>query len=413
MVTGPFDDVELPRATETSYGVELRVPIYEVDGITIAVILCTADGRNVGLFLTRDATGKDPKRPRYFVTCVYSSPLTGGSARYVARMTDLGDDLYNLTFNRKPVRAAWRTIYVVPAPSDFDSGSTTAPNLTVNCNPVSRFHVPRWLIARLIALRFEVEQIRDTEALQIVEILRRSPAISIYLFLGSCAERHDRDPEKPPVLWAKIDMQIHPGMDIFTHDCSEDHIDSESWATRSKVFGDTDRKVRLSFTPSTQMSESVFVIHLELFGRIFEQMLQDAAVSFPSLTDLAKDRSRLTPSNAITPFRPCTFAQIESTPTRNPASSSSRSPSSTSTASSSHTRSSRIPRLAASSHGLDTHVQGRPQQNHDGLRTPSVHRASPRQGKGTRPLQMPPTPFAPAGSPRSVAPGKSDARNGG
>ncbi len=41
-LTGPFDGVELPRAamTVTSHGVEIRLPIHEADGITIAVTLC-------------------------------------------------------------------------------------------------------------------------------------------------------------------------------------------------------------------------------------------------------------------------------------------------------------------------------------------------------------------------------------
>ncbi len=341
-MTGPFDGVELPRVAVTSYGVELRVPIHEADGITIAVILCNINinGRHFGLFLTRDKQGKDPKRPRYFAGCLYTKPATG-SAGHTARMADLGDDLYNLTFNGKPVKALWRTIYVVPTPSDLDSGHATTPEgLMINCNPASRFRIPRWLIARFIALQFGVRQIRNTE-------------------------HHDHDSNKRMRLWAKVDVLLaYMPLRIFPHDCSEDHLDSESWATRSKLFGDADRGVRLSLMPSTRMPGSVLVIHLELLGRVFEEMLHEAGASslFPSLADLARDTPRPIPSDLVALCQPRSPSQIESTSpqtrsnsSRTPSSDSSRTPSSTSTTAS-HPRSSRIPRL--SPRRLDTRADG-------------------------------------------------------
>ncbi|KAI1782205.1 hypothetical protein LXA43DRAFT_847400, partial [Ganoderma leucocontextum] len=204
---------------------------------------------------------------------------------YVARIADLGDDLYNLTFNGKRIEATWRTIYVVPTASDLDSGSTTASNLIINCNPASRFRIPRWLIARFTTLQFEVYQIWNTEMLQVVRILHHSKA-HIFVSFGSCTEH--QDPDKPPLLWAKIDVVSLIDMLTFTHDCSEDHLNAESWATCSKVFGDADRKVQLSLMPSTRMSESRLVIHMELFGKTFEEMLREASVSFPSLDDLKR-----------------------------------------------------------------------------------------------------------------------------
>ena len=175
----------------------------------------------------------------------------------------------------------------MPTASDLDSGGSAAPNLTLNCNPVSRFRFPRWLIARFTTLQFEVDQVRNTEALQVVRILHRSKA-RIFVSLGSCTEHRDHDPDKPPALWAKVDVVSLIDVDTFTHDCADDHIDSESWASRSKVFGDVDRKVRLSFMPSTRMSENVLVVHTELFGSTFEEMLRESNVSLPSLDDLRK-----------------------------------------------------------------------------------------------------------------------------
>ncbi|PIL26570.1 hypothetical protein GSI_12328 [Ganoderma sinense ZZ0214-1] len=234
-LTGPFKGgIELPRVAVTNYGVELRVPIHESNGITIAVMLCQNNGRNIGILLTRDSRGKDPKRPRYFTGCPFTKPDTG-LARYAARLVDLGDDLYALTFDRKPVKAAWRTIYVVPTPSDLDTiDSVTTPNLMINCNPASRFRIPRWLVTRFTTLQFEVRQVRNDESLQVLHF---------FLTLGtriSCIHHNGGHPDQPPQLWAKVDVLLpHVSIDVFTHSCSEDHIDSKSWATRSRVYSDS------------------------------------------------------------------------------------------------------------------------------------------------------------------------------
>ncbi|KAM5534181.1 hypothetical protein V8D89_012201 [Ganoderma adspersum] len=442
--TGPFDGgVELPRATVTSYGVELRVPIHEADGVTIAVILCQRNGRHFGLFLTRDGRGRDPKRPRYFTGCLYTDPDTG-PARFIARMIDLGDDLYNLTFNGKPVKASWRTIYVVPTASDLDSGSLTTPDLIINCNPASRFRVPRWLIGRFTALQFSVRQLENTEMLQVLSFFLNQRA-QIYVSLGSCVQHDGGYPDKPPQLWAKVDVLLpHAGMDTFTHVCSMDHIESKSWAARSKFFGDADRGVQLSLTPSTRMSDNSLVIHLQLLGRVLEGMLQgDGGLSiFPSLVDLAeRDTPHLAPKDPIASSpsrtsslqtRPTSSRTSSSAPSRNRPSASSpaihssasspthpstasRGHSSTST-SASHTRFSRIP-PPESPISPGTHVQGRLQKRHDRNLKPQPEQGARlrRQAEGAHRLQTPspPPPTASGSHRRFGAPREREKDEGG
>ena len=298
----------------TSYGIQFRLPIHEADGITIAVILCRSNGHHFGLFLTRDGEGKDPKRPRYFTGCVYSESHTR-PATYAARMVDLGDDIYKLTFNGKRVEATWRTIYVVPTPSDLDYGDRTTPSLMLNCNPASRFHIPRWLIARLTNLQFEISQVRDTEALQVIVILHRlNGDTSIFVSLGLCSANCGSD--NRPHLWAKVDVMFLTTVSTFTHDCSKDHLESESWVARSKDFGEAERRVRLSLIPSTRMSESVLEVHLELFGRVFENIIRDAGVSFPSLADIERGAPRAigapTPTDPAASSQPPSPSQTES-----------------------------------------------------------------------------------------------------
>ena len=312
----------MPSLALTSYGIELRLPIYEADGVTIAVLLCRGPNRHYfGLFLTRDSRGKDPTRPRYFTGCVVNKPdQAQGSGEFAARLADLGDDLYNPTLNGRAVKASWRTVYVVPTASNLDSGSSTTPNLVINRNPTSRFRIPRWLIARFTALQFTVVQSRNTEALQVLEIHLHG-TVCIYLSLGSCVQHRDRDPSKPPQLWAKVDVLLLPvSFDTFAHDCSQDHLDCESWVTRSKVFGGADRAVRFSFTPSTRMPDTVLVVHLELLGRVLEKILRDSGdlSLFPSLADRESETlvPRLAPTYPAVSSPPSrTLSQIEPTST--------------------------------------------------------------------------------------------------
>ena len=305
----PFEPVELPHATVTSYGIQFRLPVATVDNITLAVILCQSGRRNFGLLLTRDVRAKDPQRPRYFVGHGYTRSSTG-SATYLARMCDLGEDLYHLVFNGRGVRASWRTIYLVPTASDINSETATSPKLLINCSPLSRFQLPRWLVDRFIGLQFEVDERAHGDTLQVVSFIHRSKG-RIFMCLGTCTEHHG--PDKPP-LWANVFVTTLVNPDTFVHDCSEDHLGSESWAMRSRLFGDDDRTVRLSFTQCRRRLPEVFlVIHLELSGNIFaDSVLKGAGISFPPLEDPKRDSESPCPipDTLFTSYRPHLHARL-------------------------------------------------------------------------------------------------------
>lgn len=299
MTSGPFDRVELPHATMTSYGIQFRLPVATVDDITLAVILCQAGKRHVGLFLTRDDRAKDPERPRYLVGRSFTRSKMGSRESYLARLCDLGDNIYKLTFNGKPVEASWKTIYVVPTTSDLDSESATSPKFLINCYPGSRFQLPRWLVDRFIGLQFEVKEVIYTQTLQIISFIHRSQG-RIFMCLGAC-ERHG-GPDNPP-LWANIIITTGVALEDFPHNCSEDHLNSDSWAVRSRTFGDADRMVRLSFIQSTgrTLPETSVTIHLKLSGTIFENsMLRESSISFPSLVSPERDPPCLIPDTLLT-----------------------------------------------------------------------------------------------------------------
>ena len=226
--------------------------------------------------------------------------------------------------------ASWRTIYVVPTPSDLESVSSTTPNLIMNCNPTSGFRVPRWLIARFTMLGYEVDQIRNTPTLQVVKIFHSREA-QIFVSFGSCTEnRHnDSNIDKPVQLWAKVGIVHFDNIDTFPHSCSEDHLDSQSWATRSKVFGDPERGIRFSLMPSTRKPDGeLLVVHLELLGHVYEKMLQEAGVSslFPTLAALERDIPRIAANDPALTSQPRTPMRIEPTSLQIPPQPSSRIP---------------------------------------------------------------------------------------
>ena len=255
--------------TITSYGVKLRLPVFESDGVTVAVLLCEDGESHFGLILQRDSEGKDLTRRRYYAGCAYATSKS--KTRQVARMADLGDNLYDLRFNGKRVEARWRTIFIVPSPPDSGSRGATVSNLTINCDPTPAFRFPHWLVSRFAALQFEVYQVENPESHTMIRIFHRTQK-HLYLLFGICQDR-------PRSRWAKI--IISRSRPLASHDCSKDHIDS--WTAQSKDFyGGAGETARLSFVPCKRQPETTLVIHVELLGRLYEEMLREAHVSFPS-----------------------------------------------------------------------------------------------------------------------------------
>ncbi|TBU54411.1 hypothetical protein BD310DRAFT_1041789 [Dichomitus squalens] len=301
-----FDHIELPRISITTYGIKLRLPVFEADGVTVAVLLCEDyDDNHLGLFISPGPPRSDPTRPRYYAGCQYRIGQASGA--YIARLVSLGDDLKNLQFNGKPVEATWRTIYVVPSPPDGESSSAATARLTINCVPCGPFRFPNWLMSRFLALGFDVIQQQWDERAGPVTCLIIHHSIRgdiTHLDLGLC---HLNSTAR----WSKVAM--YSGDDFKEsgdvprdHSCKEHHIDS--WNARSKVFpdsaSDADCSVRLSSTPCKASSGiSKLVVHMELLGRVYEKMLREANMTnaFPSLKALEKSTQLIPPNHTPIP----------------------------------------------------------------------------------------------------------------
>ncbi|KAI1792351.1 heterokaryon incompatibility protein-domain-containing protein [Ganoderma leucocontextum] len=300
---GPFDRVELPRIAVTSYGVQIRLPIFEVQGVTVAVPLCRLvhGNEHLGLILTADSSARDPTRRRYHVGARYRDDTWTNIG--VLRLASLGTDLYNLRFDGEVVRAQWHTIYIVPAPPDWASPEASVSRFTLNCGPDPPFRLPHALVSKFVALDFTPTQSTVTTASSprtVTRIVFDNPYRSelIYLDLGLCRRPGSQQSERG-ARWARAMIGSPAGTygfdhpDPGMHDCARHHIDL--WEGQAMSFGGADRTVRLSFAPCKIMPETTVVVHVELSGFAYEDMLRTANGSFS--TPIARPTAPFSPSS--------------------------------------------------------------------------------------------------------------------
>ena len=278
----------------TSYGVECRLPVFEVQGVTVAILLCRLvhGDEYLGLILTADSSARDPTRRRYHVGTQYRDDTWTNIG--VLRLASLGTDLYNLRFDGEPVHARWQTIYVVPAPPDWASPEASVTRFTLNCSSDPPFRLPHTIISKFIALGFTPTQttVKSASSQRTVNRIVFDNCYRgevIYLDLGLChqlpptaLQQHD---EGSGTRWARAMIRSPAGSygfdhpDPGMHDCTRHHIDL--WKECTMAFGGADRTVRLSFAPCKIMPETTVVVHVELVGVAYEDMLKAANVVFP------------------------------------------------------------------------------------------------------------------------------------
>ena len=68
----------------------------------------------------------------------------------------------------------------------------------------------------------------------------------------------------------------------YVHDCTTDHI--ANWPNGTREFVDTERTIRLVFTPCTHAPERTLVLGLELSGSRYEQIQKNANIRLPPPT---------------------------------------------------------------------------------------------------------------------------------
>ena len=263
---------------------ECRFPVGEVDGITIAVLLTETEDQHVGLLLFPAPADEalDPTRNLYYTSWTFTVP---NGSRVTMKLALLGSDLYNLRFRGKPIHASWKTIYIrtrCDGPSDRSDVAWTifkTPSLP------AAFRLSRAAISGTAAMELTLRsgQLRcqDSESQPQVWHVFFFPetAEQLEIMAGTCVASDNRR------IWAYVMMwhsetwglwEDHSG-----HNCATDHI--ADWPHRTRVFGDKheERRLTLWFTDCPHAPGAV-VFHLHLGGRIYEEMMREANVTFPS-----------------------------------------------------------------------------------------------------------------------------------
>lgn len=197
------------------------------------------------------------------------------------RLVTLGNDLYNLQFNGKAVRASWRDIHIQAVPQAWYSPQTSIARLQLNCTIDPPFRIPHWLMAQFSMSGFQlVSQAGNEGELPLRLLLSAAPyGEFIHLDLGLCGGDHSQ----PATHWAKV--LIHHDKDLsawstphHTHDCEKHHI--ALWSGGTKVFGDEPsvRAVQLSFSRCNLavVTESrTLAVDIKLKGTVYADINDD------------------------------------------------------------------------------------------------------------------------------------------
>ena len=285
----PFDGIEVPTARLDSYGVVCRLPVFEEDGVMVAILLCEDESHeHVGLLLNlMYPVSYDPIRPMYHTSAAFIDAENAEQQVLLNyRLVTLGDDLYNLQFNGKAVQARWRTLYINPRPQAWNSPDTSISQLRLNCTVHPAFRLPHWLMARFATLGFQLLPEAGSDGGLPIRLLLRAVPHGEFIFvdLGLCGGGDSQ----PGIHWAKV--LIHHDKDtsnwdtpVDTHDCTQDHI--ASWPEGKRLFGDASgstaaRSVRLSFSSCTlavSKNSRTLAVHIELEGSIYANIIKDRA----------------------------------------------------------------------------------------------------------------------------------------
>ncbi|KAI0740646.1 heterokaryon incompatibility protein-domain-containing protein [Earliella scabrosa] len=293
---GPFGQLELPTLTSTVDGLGCRFPIIEVDGMTVAVLLCELSGFHVGLLLHPSPNPiQDPRRRMY--RTAYTFQL--GDDRRDSRLIALGNDYYNIWINGQRRTAEWRDICIED--SRTMAGTVAESLVQVNCiATVPPFRIPLWLIGRLTAMELQQVSVgvisrpaaaaNDADTPMLVrlwceKLLRPSESVDFYL--GTCTASSVAGSARTISHWAKVVPREHKTWfkpPDTSHHCNQHHVDD--WPNGTKAFGDADRTVILSFRPCKLNPKNTLVMHVELEGRVYTEMKRRNNVVIPSRQQL-------------------------------------------------------------------------------------------------------------------------------
>ena len=310
----PFGQVgkELPTFESTPFGMKCRFPIAEVDGITIAVLLCETTTTHLGLLLHPAPANQilDPSRNLYYASWAFYN-VNENTCSWAKRVIFLGGDLYNLRFRGKPIDARWREICIVTRPpmTMRRRGAHVVLRFLPDIPPTI-FRVPRNLLQAMAALKLlpRSQMISsDPASTKTTRLIFENviPLEVVYILLGACTKAST---DARPCHWAWAEHRFRATWDRkpteYAHDCATDHV--EDWPGRLREFGDAERRIHITFAPCPHAAaEQTLVLGVQLSGSVYENMQKDANIRLPTLPlSSPLPVGGALPSNGRTPTQP-------------------------------------------------------------------------------------------------------------
>ena len=276
---------------------ECHLPVADVDGVTIAVLLADHDKRNhMGLLLhpadENDLT--DPNIEMYYTGWSLMEPEGG---QRLCRIALLGDDLYNLRFRSQRLEPKWKNIVIRAWPHPGAVHNVLHPFMLSGVDSVSMevlevmkgvpFSIPEWLVDSLNALSFfPVVGMTGSETAHRITLQFNETTIgeSLFIQLGVCMTSRAH--------WAQANI-VHAGSNVPDyneprHQCDGDHVDN--WPDRQKVFESEGRRLKLTFVPCPHRPHSTRVLYLDLEGTVYEELQEKRGVHIRSPTTVKNVR---------------------------------------------------------------------------------------------------------------------------
>ena len=285
-------------------------PIIDMDTYAIAVLLCETSSQHVGLLL-HAASGtevQDPVRRKYYTAYAFDKKKTGRA--HSCRLALLGNDLYNLRFKGKELKAEWRDIFIQTVPPHLDNNDPALRFLAFKPDSIATtpFRFPRWHLGDLQAIGFlphfgTVDKVGPGKLPQTTVSFMNTPRCEAFrLSLGLCAQSSNADGsggtegDGNPAHWAWLetshDVDWATPWTTHTHVCAEDHV--AAWApvaggARARVFAERpERSVRVSFRPCRHSPQTTLVVHVELLGSVYEGLQRDVEVHIPPIEEVVR-----------------------------------------------------------------------------------------------------------------------------
>ncbi|KAI0753203.1 HET-domain-containing protein [Daedaleopsis nitida] len=287
---GSYYKIHLPDFSITSHGARSRMLVIESSlgqsVLGVATLACRDEstGSCIGLLLRRSRfrvhqTGF--KDPRYYVGVTMRGAENWAARRYRLAPVDWAPHI--LSFGNAPITAEWKRLYISHRPS------SRQPQQWKASPSAFRFYCPAWLEVEMKKQGFESDaplplscsratQLEDGGSIVKFTFTHRSTGEAFRIQVGQCggsawasaasiATRPPAQEKQAVALNAYAHHWTIPLSRTPTFDCARNSL--RSWPNGSKTFGDSKRRIQLTFTRADDGPIGTHLLDIRVGGRTY------------------------------------------------------------------------------------------------------------------------------------------------